>query len=366
LVVGQFTATIVLLIGAIVMAKQLDYIRTKDIGLDRDHVVVVDLNRELRAAYKALKNEIRQNPNVINVSAARRLPTSIGHMNPVYWEGKGPQDYMTMTDESVDYDYIETLGMTILEGRSFSEKYPTDAQNYVLNEEAARITGLKEPIGKMFSCWDDKGIIIGIVKNFHASSLHSRIGPVFFTLSQRHGSREYLFVKIRPNDVPGTIAFLKEKVGQFAPNNLFQYRFLDEAFNEQYAGDKRRGEIYKYFTVLAVFISCLGLFGMASFTAEQRTREIGIRKVLGASLAKITTLISKDFMVLLVVSSVIAWPLGYYLMNKLLKGYAYRTGLALWMFVAASATAAVIALCTVCFKIIGAARANPADSLRHE
>ncbi len=366
LVVGQFTATIVLLIGTIVMAKQLNYIRNKDIGLDRDHVVVVNLNRELRASYQSLKNEIKLNPNVINVSAARRLPTNIGHVNPVYWEGKGPEDYMTMTDASIDYDYFKTLGMTILEGRSFSEEFPSDTQNYLLNEEALRITGLKEPIGKMFSCWEDQGKIIGIVKNFHESSLHSQIGPVIFTLSQRHGSHQFLFVKIRPNDIPGTIAFLKEKVGQFGPNTLFQYRFLDEAFDQQYTGDKRRGQIYKYFTILAIFVSCLGLFGMASFTAEQRTREIGIRKVLGASAAKIIALISRDFMVLLAVSNVIAWPLAYYLMDKLLKNYAYRTSLALWVFAAAGATAVVIALVTVSLKIFGAARANPADSLRYE
>jgi predicted permease len=366
LVVFQFTATIVLLVATIVMARQLDYIRTKDIGLDRDHVVIVNLNQEMRVAYQSLKSEIKRNPNVINVSAARRLPTNIGHMNPVYWEGKGPEDYVTMTDESVATDYFETLGMTILEGRSFSEKYPADAQNYILNEEAARITGLKEPIGKMFSCWQDKGVIIGIVKDFHASSLHEPIGPVFFTLSQRHGSHEYLFVKIRPDDVSRTIAFLKEKVGQFAPNNLFRYRFLDEAFNEQYASDERRGEIYKYFTILAVFVSCLGLFGMASFTAEQRTREIGIRKVLGASVAKIMALVSKDFVVLLAVSNLIAWPLAYYLMTRLLDNYAYRTSLEVWIFAAAGATAVVIALATVCIRIVGAARANPADSLRYE
>jgi putative ABC transport system permease protein len=366
LVVGQFTATIILLIGTIVMAKQLDYIRHKDIGLDRDHVIVVNLNRELRAAYKSLKNEIKLNPNVINVSAARRLPTNIGHMNPVYWEGKGPEDYMTMTDASIDYDYFETLGMTILEGRGFSEEFPTDAQNYVINEEALRITGLKEPIGKMFSCWEDQGKIIGIVKNFHASSLHNPMGPVIFTLSQRHGSHQFLFVKIRPNDLPGTIAFLKEKIGQFGPNTLFQYRFLDEAFNRQYANDERQGEIYKYFTILAIFVSCLGLFGMASFTVEQRTREIGIRKVLGASVAKIMALITKDFMVLLAVSNLIGWPVAYYLMDRLLENYAYRTSLAGWIFLAAGAMAVVIALATVCFRIVGAARANPSDSLRYE
>jgi len=366
LVVSQFTATIVLIIGTIVMYKQLNFIRNKDIGLDRDRVVVISMNTEIREAYKAFKNEIKQNPNVINVTAARRIPTNIGHMNPVYWQGKGPEDYVTMTDASVDYDYFETLGMQIIQGRSFSEEYATDVENYVLNEEALRMTGLESPIGKMFSCWEDEGKIIGIVKNFHTSSLHSEIGPVIFTLSQRHGSHSYIFVKISPNDISGTISYLEKKAGEFAPNNLFEYTFLDDEFNRQYGNDQRRGEIYKYFTFLAIFISCLGLFGMASFTAEQRTKEIGIRKVLGASLADIIALISKDFVVLLFVSNVIAWPIAYYLMNRLLNNYAYRTSIAVWVFIVAGMMAVFIALFTVCLKIVRAALSNPVNSLRYE
>jgi len=366
LVVGQFTATIVLIIGTIVMYKQLDYIRNKDIGLNRDHVVVISMNRDLREGYRSFKNEIKQHPNVMNVTAARRLPTNIGHMNPVYWEGKGPADYVTMTDASVDYDYFETLGMQIIQGRSFSEEYATDRENYVLSEEAARITGLESPIGKMFSCWEDEGKIIGIVKNFHASSLHNEIEPVIFTLSQRHGSHSYIFVKIRPDDVSATIAYLEKKAVEFAPSNLFEYSFLDDEFNRQYVSDQRRSDVYKYFTFLAIFVSCLGLFGMASFTAEQRTKEIGIRKVLGASIADIIILISRDFLILLCASNVIAWPIAYYLMDKLLNNYAYRTSLAAWVFIVSGMMAVFIALLTVCVKIVRVAHSNPADSLRYE
>jgi putative ABC transport system permease protein len=366
LVVSQFTATIVLIIGTIIMYKQLNYIRNKDIGLNRDHVVAITMNRELRQNYRSLKNEIKRNPNVLNVTAARRYPTGIGHINPVYWEGKSPEDYVTMTDASVDYDYFETLGMQIIQGRSFSEEYATDRENYVLNEEALRITELESPIGKMFSCWEDEGKIIGIVKNFHANSLHSEIGPVIFTLSQRHGSHRYIFVKIRPNDVPGTIASLEGKAAEFAPNSLFEYRFLDDVFDGQYRSDQRRGEIYKYFTFLAIFISCLGLFGMASFTAEQRTKEIGIRKVLGASITNIMMMISKDFLLLLVVSNLIAWPIAYFLMANLLNNYAYRTSIAVWIFIASGVAAVFVALLTVGIKIVRAAYTNPVDSLRYE
>jgi len=366
LVVSQFTATIVLIIGTAVMYKQLEYIHDKDIGLDRDHVVVIPMNSELREAYRSYKSEIKKHPDVINVSAARRIPTNIGHMNPVYWEGKGPADYVTMTDASVDYDYFKTLGMEIIQGRSFSETYSTDRENYILNEEALKVTGLESPLGKMFSCWEDEGKIIGIVKNFHTRSLHSEIGPVIFTLSQRHGSHSYIFVKIKPHDISGTIAHLKAKTTEFSPHHLFTYTFLDDEFNQQYGNDQRTGKIYQYFTFLAIFVSCLGLLGMASFATAQRTKEIGIRKVLGASVKKIITLISKDFLLLLLISNGIAWPVAYYLIKSMLNNYAYRTDISIWIFVFSGMAALVIALLTICARIIRAAYANPVESLRYE
>jgi len=366
LVIGQFTATIILMIGTVIMYKQLNFIRNKDLGLNKDYVVAIDMNNELRNNYKSFKSEIKRNPHIINVTAARRLPTSIGHFNPVYWEGRGPEQYVTFVDASVAYDYFKTFGMAIIEGRTFSEDFATDKENYILNEAAAEMTEFESPIGKMFSIWEDEGKIIGIVKNFHASSLHNEIGPVVFTLSQRHGSYNYIFAKISSVNVPGTIEFLKSKAREFAPNNLFEYRFLDEAFDQQYRSDQRRGTIYKYFTILAIFISCLGLFGMASFTAEQRTKEIGIRKVLGASMGNITLLISKDFLGLLALSNIIAWPVAYFVMRQILSSYAYRTSIAAWIFLAAGVAAMSVALLTVSIKIIRAAAANPVDSLRYE
>jgi ABC-type antimicrobial peptide transport system permease subunit len=366
LVIGQFTATIVLIIGTVIMYKQLNFIRNKDLGLNKDYVVAIDMNNELRQNYESFKSEIKRNSNIVDVTAARRLPTSIGHFNPVYWEGRGPEQYVTFVDASVTYDYFETFGMEIIEGRAFSEDFATDRENYILNEAALEMTGLESPIGKMFSIWEDEGKIIGIIKNFHASSLHNEIGPVVFTLSQRHGRYNYIFAKISSNDVPGTINFLKNKAREFAPNNLFEYRFLDEAFDQQYRSDQRRGTIYKYFTILAIFISCLGLFGMASFTAEQRTKEIGIRKVLGASIGNITLLISKDFIMLLVLSNIIAWPIAYIIMQRMLNSYAYRTSIAAWIFIAAGVAAILLALLTVGIKIIRAAAANPINSLRYE
>lgn len=366
LVVSQFTATIILMIGTVVMYKQLNYIENIDLGLTRDHVVSITMNTELKEKYRSFKNEIKQNTNVINVTSAWNLPTNISRINPVYWEGRGPDQYITMNDQSVDYDYFDTLGMEIIRGRSFSEEIPTDRQNYILNEEAAKLTELESPLGKMFSVWEDEGIIIGIVKNFHSRSLHNEIGPVVFTLSQRHGRHSYIFVKIKPEDVSGTLRYLKKTAARFAPNYLFEYTFLDDAFARQYRSDRQRGTIYKYFTLLAIFISCLGLFGMASFISEQRTKEIGIRKVLGATITNIVIKISRDFVILLVLANIIAWPIAYFVMSGMLDNYAYRTNIPAWVFLATGVTALFIALLTICAKIIKAALANPVDSLRYE
>ncbi|MBN2345973.1 MAG: ABC transporter permease [Candidatus Aminicenantes bacterium] len=366
LVVGQFSAAIILIIATLVMVKQLDFIRSKDTGMDRSHVVAIPMSREIMSKYEPFKKAIRQNPKIIGVTAARRLPLNIGHMNPVFWEGRGPEDYVTMTDECIDYNYFSTLGMRIVQGRSFDKRFPADRENYILNEEALRITGLSAPIGKMFSVWEDKGRIIGIVGNANASPLHRPIEPVVYTMSERHGGLEYIFVKIRPEDIPGTIAYLKRTAAQFAPNDIFEYSFLDEEFNRLYAEDRRSGSIYRYFAILAIFISCLGLFGMAAFTAEQRTREIGIRKVLGASISRIVSMLSREFLLLLIAANAISWPVAYYLMDRLLSDYAYRTPLSVWIFPAAGVATMLVALLTVSFQALRAARANPVDSLRHE
>ncbi|MFC2168091.1 ABC transporter permease [Acidobacteriota bacterium] len=366
LVVCQFSTTIVLMIGTLVMYRQLHYIETMDLGLDKEHVVSIRMNSDLRKNYRSFKDEIRQHPSVVNVTSAWNQPTAIGRINPVYWEGRGPDQYVTINDASVDYDYFETFEMDILQGRGFSEEFGTDMGNYVLNEEAAKLTELESPLGKMFSVWEDEGQIIGIVKNFNTQSLHNEIGPVVFTLSQRHGSHSYIFVKIGPENVAGTLESLKGTAAKFAPNDLFRFTFLDDDVQSQYTQDRRRGTIYRYFTVLAIFVSCLGLFGMASFISEQRTKEIGIRKVLGASIFNIIEKVSKDFVILLALSNAVAWPIAYFVLSRMLNNYAYRTNIPLWIFVISGVIAFTIALLTICFKIIRAASANPVDSLRYE
>ncbi len=365
LVIAQFTTTIALIIGTMLLYNQLNFIRNKDLGFNKDQVVVISMNNDLRSGYDSFKNELLQNAGIVNVSSATSLPTSVGNFNPVYWEGKGPDDYVGMNFAGIDLDYFETFEMQFAEGRSFSREYATDGENYVLNEAAAKLTGLESPIGKMFSIWTREGKIIGVVKDFHSKSLHSTIAPIVFTFTT-NWRQSRAFVKVKPENIQGTLGIIEDIFLKHSPGYPFEYTFLDEQFGLQYRTDQRIGEIFKYFTILAVFISCLGLLGLASFTAEQRTKEIGIRKVLGASISSIVMMISKEFIILIALANIIAWPAAYYGMDKLLSYYAYRTGISIWVFFAAAGLALVTAFITVGLQTLKAARSNPVDSIRYE
>jgi len=256
--------------------------------------------------------------------------------------------------------------MEMAQGRDFSRDFPTDVQNYIVNEEAVKLMGLEDPVGKLFSIWQNEGQIIGVVKNFHSRPLHNTIEPLVLTLAQNDWGPNYIFLRIGPDNISQTLDNLAKTWKKFAPNYPFDFQFLDEAFEQLYRTDQRTGTIFKYFAILAIFISCLGIFGLASFTAEQRTKEIGIRKVLGASVSGIVSLISKEFVVLLTLANVIAWPLAYFLMKRMLNNYAYRTNITLWIFLTAGVLAYSIALLTVSYQAFKAARTDPARALRYE
>ncbi len=365
LVVIQFTIAIVLIIGTVIIAKQLNFIRNKNLGFNRQHVISLPMNTGLRESYESFKNELLQHSSVVHVTSATSHPTQVGNINPVYWEGRGPEQYEVMRFVACDYDYIKTFEMEIVAGRDFSQDFPTDLQNYIVNEEAVKFMGLEDPVGKIFSIWQYEGQILGVVKNFHSRSLHNEIEPLVITLNQTWGPN-YVFVRIGPENIPLTLSNLEKIWKKFAPNYPFNYQFLDEVFEQQYRTDQRTSAIFKYFAFLAIFISCLGIFGLAAFTVEQRTKEIGIRKVLGATVSGIVSLISKEFIILLTLANVLAWPIAFFLMEGMLKSYAYRTSISFWIFLLAGALAYVIALLTVSYQAFKAARTNPARALRYE
>jgi len=345
LVVSQFTAAIILIISTLVIYKQLNYIRSKNLGFNREHVVIIPLNESLRNNYESYKNEIYQNPNIINVTIASNVPTDIGNINPVYWEGQTKENYKTINWVAVDYDYFDTFEMNIAKGRKFSREFSTDVKNYIVNEEVVRIMGIESPVGKMFSIWQNEGQIIGVVKNFHSQSLHNEIVPVVFTIDPNWSwSLSMIFVRIKPGNISESLDFLKGTATKFAPDYPFNYSFLDERFDSQYRGDQQIGAIFKYFTIIAIFISCLGLFGLGAFMIEQRTREIGIRGVLGASMPNIVILLSKEFIILITIANIIAWPSAYFVMSKLLDSYAFKTEITIWVFIPVGVLTLVLTL----------------------
>lgn len=365
LVVLQFFIAVVLLIGTAAVYRQLNYIRNADLGYNRHHVVTMAMNRVIRSNYQALKDEMLRNAGIVSVTAANNPPTYVGDINPFWWEGRNPGQYETMNFVATDHDFVKTFEMTIAAGRDFSREFATDAENYIVNEAAVRMMGLKDPVGKRFSIWDYQGVIIGVVKDFNNKPLSQEITPTAITLLP-NWAPSFMFVRIRPENVARTMDRIKEAWTRLVPGQPFEPVFLDETFDDHYRSDRRMGVIFRDFAALALFISCLGIFGLAAFTAEQRTKEIGIRKVLGASTIGIVSLLSREFVVLVTIANVIAWPAGYYLTNRLLRNYAYRTGVPFWIFLGAGVAAYLIALLTVSYQAFKAARTEPVNALKYE
>src|SRR5690348_227446 len=277
------------------------------------------------------------------------------------------QNGFDMQNWHIDYDYIKTLGMHIIQGRGFSKDFPGDSSAVIINETTAKILGYSDPVGKILYGSEPDGktsphTIIGVVKNFNFESLHQDVGPLCFFL----GSGGLGIFKVNTSNIQNTIAQVESKWKQLAPGLPFSYRFLNESYDEMYRAEQRVGKIALIFSAIAIFIACLGLFGLAAFIAEQRTKEIGIRKVLGASVSSIASMLSKDFVKLVIISFILAAPLAWWAMHKWLQGFAFRINISWWVFAAAGFIALLIALLTVSYQAIRSGLANPVDSLRTE
>ena len=372
LIIFQFTAAVILIISTSVILKQMRYIRTFDLGFNRNHMITVSLDDDLLSKYDSMKQELLKNKDIVNVSAASSIPLNIGNNSTVYWEGRGRDQAMMIPFVCVDYDYFETFSMKMTQGRSFSSEYPTDKQNYIINETALKMTGYENPIGKMYATVKDRedskndtGILVGVVKDFNCTSLHNEIQPIVFFLYDMLPKRQ-LFIKTNPANIPATIEHIQNTLGTFSPNFIFEYRFLDDEFDRMYTSEANLQKLLEYFTFLAIFISCLGLFGLASFMSEQRTKEIAIRKVLGAKTAIIMVKLSQEFVLLVLLANIIAWPVAAYFLNGWIKTYAYRTNIGVLIFILSAIITLGIAILTVAYQSIKAATANPVDSLRYE
>ncbi len=368
LVVTQFAISIALIAGTGIVSSQLEFLKNKKLGFDKEQVVVVPIKSSaMRRNYEAVKAELLRDPAIVSVAAASNVPGGRFNQNQIYWQDEnGEQD---VSQVRVDYDFFKTLGIEMAEGRSFSKAMSTDSANaFILNETAARMYEWVTAVGKQITWLDDdntrRGTVIGVAKDFHFQSLHRSIEPLIFHVLPE--GFNYFLIKINGNDVSTTLAYLEKKWRTLEPERAFEYSFLDSDFAALYNSEERMQAIVGNFSFLAIFIACLGLFGLASFTMQQRTKEIGVRKVLGASVSGIVLKLSRDFTRLVLIAFIVASPLAYFAMNAWLQNFAYRTVIGFGVFAWSGLLAFVIALLTVSSQAIKAALANPVDALRYE
>jgi putative ABC transport system permease protein len=384
LVIFQFSITIALIVCTFILGRQLQFMRNKALGFKKDQILVISNNSaEGSRNIQPLKTAFLKNPRILGVCGSLQLPSRIGMYNNVTWEGAPEGKEIELIHNSVDYDFIDTYEIELIAGRNFSPEFPTDRRNtrgtggdshnaggVILNEEAVQRFGWEDPIGKKVIQTYGKArypyTVVGVIKDFHFSSLREAIQPMNLFLSL--GSNRYISVNMQTQNIPETLSFIEETWNKIYPNLPMDYYFLDSVFERLYRSEERLQRLFGYFSALAIFIACLGLFGLASFAAEQRTKEIGIRKVLGSTVSGIIRLLSREFTILVLVANVIAWPIAYLVSRAWLKSFAYRISInsQYGYFVAAAVLAFLIAWMTVSFQAIKAAHANPVDSLRYE
>ncbi len=373
LVVLQFSVSIIMIVGTAIIFDQLSYIQNKKLGFNKDQVIMVHDAWLMGDKIDAYKTEALRDTRVLSGTVASFLPVQTTNNNNLWFTGQnaGTGNSHVFHNYRIDHDYMETLGLEMADGRNFSRDFPNDTANAILNESAVQQFGFEEPIGEYISTFGGSQQnpvsvtykVVGIVQNFHFTSLRDKIEPLVFTLGERRG---YISFKTEAQNIDATIDFLRNKWDEFAPGQPFEYSFLDERFDDLYTSEQRIGDIATFFAVLSIFIACLGLYGLASFTAEQRTKEIGIRKVLGASITSIIGLLSKEFLKLVGIAFVVAAPLSYYFMNEWLSDFEYRTQLKLSTFAIAGLVSFAIAWLTMSSQSYLAARINPARSLKDE
>ena len=374
LVVFQFTLSIIMIVGTAVVFDQLDYIQNKKLGFDKDHVLMVQDPWVMKDGLESFKNEVLRNPKVKSGTISSFIPASDSDNSTIFFPGNSPDENNTyvVSNWRVDYDYIETLGMKLVAGRNFSKDFQTDSLALIINETAANQFGFTDAIGETVSTYDGNSPediwvqpykVIGVVEDFHATSMRDVIQPLVIYLGQ---SRGFISFKIQGDDINGTISTIQSKWDEFAPGQPFSYSFLDQKFDALYDNEQQVGKIFGIFSFLAIFIACLGLFGLAAFTAEQRTKEIGVRKVMGASISGIMGLLSKESMKLMFIAFVLASPLAYFAMDSWLQDFAFRTDIKVTTFLAAGILSFLVAWLTMSYNTLRAARTNPVNALRDE
>jgi putative ABC transport system permease protein len=372
LVVAQFSISIILIISTAIVFQQLRYMQNKSLGFNRNHIVTLNYNSGLNNSYESFKTELLASPGIKEVGRSTRIPS--GRLLDASGSRINNGDSLEPTKADIKYvsadeDFIPTYEIKVVAGRNFSKQFRTDTSSFLINEAAVKALGLKsaeDAIGKQFAYGDRKGQLIGIFNDFHFESLHQRILPLVLFTSKTPDGYGSISIKISGNNISAALAHIENTWKKFLPETPFDFSFLDERFANLYKAEQRQSTIFTIFSFIAIFIACLGLLGLSAFTITQRIKEIGIRKVLGASIGSIVTMLSKNFLKLVVVAAVIAFPVSWYAMSNWLQDFEYRIDVAWWVFVAAGIIAALIAFATISFQAIKAAVANPVESLRSE
>jgi len=369
LVVVQFSVSLILIIATLLVKSQLDFIRNKEMGFDRDQIVVVPLHEpKIRHNAGPVLEELRRNPQVLYAASSMHLPNDVGASTTMKWLGKPDDSKVWVKVSEVSYDFTELYGIDIIEGRSFSREFPSDENGaFLVNESAKKTIGDDFRLGMGLSHWgspEPSGQIVGVMKDFHLNSLHEEIKPLYFYLNPDRG--QHLSVKIQGGSIPETISYIREIMEKFSPYYPFEYRFFDDIFNKAYIEEQKMESMFGGFAAIAILIACMGVFGLSAFLADQKRKEIGIRKVLGASVSKIVYLLSRDLVYLVLIANIVGWPIAYYAMSRWLQNFAYRTHINPMTFLISAALIMTVTLGTVSYQAIKAALTNPADSLRYE
>ncbi len=367
LVVFQFAVSIVFIIGTGVVFSQLKFVQGKRLGFEKENVVVLSLgDPRARVIYRTFVERVTQSPEVVSAAGAGSLPGGLTNMGFFRPEGADVSEQVPMEIIICDHDFLKTMGIELAAGRDFSLVHLTDVQEaLLLNETAVKLLGWEEqPLDRHIFFGNLDNRVIGVVKDFHVKSLHSKINALFLHLAPNPDPIHYIAVRIRPGNTGRALAFIEKTWREVYPHDPFAYSFLDEDFDNLYRAEKLRGRVFLAFSILTIFIACLGLFGLASFTAEQKTKEIGIRKVLGATTPSLVRLLTQEFMKLILLASLVSWPIAYFVMRSWLGSFAYRTNIRPATFFLATVLAVVIALFTVIFQSVKAAFSNPVDAIR--
>ncbi len=366
LVVFQFSLSIILIVSVLVIFKQIEYVQGKNLGYDKDNVIYFPIEGKTKENADTFLNELKQVPGVVNASSiGHRLIGRQSNTSGLDWEGKDPDDLILFENVRTNYGLIETLGIEMKEGRSFSRDFSSDTTKIIFNESAIKVMGLKDPIGQVIRLWGEIDLeIIGVVKDFHFQSLHEVINPLFFIIDP--GSNWNIMARIEAGREQETLERLKNLYKTFNPGFTFDYQFMDEKYQKLYKSEQRVASLSRYFAGFAILISCLGLFGLAAFTAQRRLKEIGIRKVLGSSVSNIIYLLSKDFSRLVFMAILIALPTSYFLMRSWLDKFAFSIELKIWFFLGSGLIALIIAWVTVGSQALKAANVNPSACLKDE